>query len=79
MGSDEGFRPGFTRDVDPVTEGLRRLDTVLLPDGPPAGTGRPATEGLPALLRVAPVARSLPSSLPRPAEVRLRLRSQPRF
>ncbi|SCK46285.1 Aspartate/methionine/tyrosine aminotransferase [Streptomyces sp. WMMB 714] len=37
MGSDEGFRLGFARDVDTVTEGLRRLDTVLLPDGPSGG------------------------------------------
>lgn len=37
MGSDEGFRLGFAREVDTVTEGLRRLDTVLLPDGPSGG------------------------------------------
>ncbi|MFI8163764.1 pyridoxal phosphate-dependent aminotransferase [Streptomyces microflavus] len=39
MGSDAGFRLGFDRDVDTVAEGLRRLDTVLLPDGPPGGDG----------------------------------------
>lgn len=39
MGSDAGFRFGFTRDVDTVTEGLRRLGPVLLPDGPPGGDG----------------------------------------
>ncbi|MFE4176752.1 pyridoxal phosphate-dependent aminotransferase [Streptomyces sp. NPDC056909] len=32
MGSGEGFRLGFARDTDTVREGLRRLDTVLLPD-----------------------------------------------
>lgn len=39
MGSEAGFRLGFTRDVDTVTEGLRRLGPVLLPDGPPGGGG----------------------------------------
>jgi DNA-binding transcriptional MocR family regulator len=37
MGSGEGFRLGFARDTDTVVEGLRRLDTVLLPDGPVSG------------------------------------------
>ncbi|MEV1092221.1 hypothetical protein [Streptomyces microflavus] len=41
MGSDAGFRLGFTRDVDTVAEGLRRLGPVLLPDGPPRGDGPP--------------------------------------
>ncbi|MGW1836121.1 pyridoxal phosphate-dependent aminotransferase [Streptomyces sp. NPDC002067] len=36
MGSGEGFRLGFARDTGTVAEGLRRLDTVLLPDGPAA-------------------------------------------
>ncbi|MFF7256562.1 hypothetical protein [Streptomyces microflavus] len=39
MGSDAGFRLGCDRDIDMVTEGLRRLGPVLLPDGPPGGDG----------------------------------------
>lgn len=38
MGSEAGFRLGFTRDVDTVTEGLRRL-------GPRTAAGRAARRG----------------------------------